>query len=122
MAVHEAPMVVNWYRGFCRMAVLLYSLLAVIGVVVGHYQESLISKGYPESALTIFRLIYLQVSLPLAVLSGMALLLPRSGWAWVIHGVNIILNFLNPCFLPLMIFMLLSWMKPQTRAYFIHNP
>lgn len=114
-------MVVMWYRGFLRMAAILYGLLAAFGITAGYFQHDLIQKGYPKAGIEWLKLIYVGVALPLAILAIVAAYLPRRRWTYTAHAVYLLFNLVNLCFLPIMILMLVGWSKPETRAYFAQS-
>jgi hypothetical protein len=58
------------------------------------------------------------VGVPLALLFGIAPLLPKRPWSWVYGLVMIIIGLTSCCTWPLTIPLLIRWFRPEIKAYY----
>jgi hypothetical protein len=125
------PGVLLWYRWYCAFLCTLSALDVLTGVallVVPRFLPDLPSEQAPPTVavlrgmLTNFGPLLAALCIGVGALMGalfaLTFFLPRNPWAWIYHLALIGLGLTDPClFLPAL-FLMIFWLKPQTRTYF----
>jgi cell division protein FtsW (lipid II flippase) len=115
-----APKVLTWYRVYCVLMVLLYLLVAVLGIVFVVFSQQFAADD-PELSSTdalIMGWMFFAVGIGLVAPFAAALALPRRRWVWIYHLVMICIGLTSACCLPVTIPLLIFWIKPETKAWF----
>lgn len=109
------PAVVGWYAAYCIALACIYLLFVFFGLIMllaGHETEM-----NPGEA-TFLGLMFIGTGLVLAVPFAAGPFLPRERWAWIVGIVLIGIGMTSACCLPAAIPLLISWLKPETKAYY----
>ena len=111
----ERPPAYKWFVAYCMLMALLYLALAVMGVVFMFIEPDRdMSAAEAKVMASVFLILGLVFFVPYA--SGP--FLPRQSWAWVFGLVLICLGLTSLCCLPVCIPLLISWLKPETKAFY----
>ncbi len=118
--ISRPPAVLLWYRVYCGVMLGLQLVDVAAGAAVIVFRErlaELVHAGDP-GVFAILGVVAIGFGALLALLFALTFFLPPRPWAWVYHLLLIGLG-LTDCFafLPCL-FLLLFWLKPQTRTYF----
>lgn len=109
------PTVIGWYRFYCGALTLVYLALLVFSVVFMREMNATLTAEQqaraPSPALLII------VTLPAVVLFGLSFVAGRKPWGWVLGIVLICIGFTGCC-LPVCIWMLIAWLRPDVKEYF----
>ena len=114
------PPVLRWYRVYLGAMAALYLGCFALGVLFLVLREE-IADWPPVDDPTTFVAYGIVLAATGAVLHTVyfgAFFLPRRPWAWIAHLVLIALGLASCCMLPAAIPLLVSWRKPETRAWF----
>ena len=118
----RAPEAVIYFRIFAGVFVAFYGLIVLggAGLVVAPALLSRASAPPPgaDIALYVTGLIYGGVGLAHVVPGTIALFAGRRPWAHTLGTVVIALAMFNLCCIPVLIPLLIVWMKPETRRWY----
>jgi MFS family permease len=117
-AQQERPGVVTWYIVYCVCMALMYLILVVGGVVLAIMADSIGDSDMSAGEARLMGVIFGAVCLPLAVFYLAGPILPKRNFAWIYGIVAIAIGMTSACCLPMVIPLLIYWIKPETRAYF----
>lgn len=107
-----------WYVAYCLLMALLYV------VAIGGCAFLLLWPQIPDMEgedATILKMqfaVLLVLCVPLAVLFGIAPLLPKRRAAWIYGFITIGIGMTSACCLPASIPLLVFWIKPETKEFF----
>ena len=113
-----APPVLLWFRIYAGLLAALYGFLFLMGmfiVVAGASGE----MGMNEGEALIIGAVYTVMG---AVLGGayvVGAVCPRRGWTWIFVIVLLALSMTSLCCLPAAIPILIYWIKPETKHWFM---
>ncbi len=121
------PAVVGWFQVYCGAMVLLYLVIAGLGLwalldpdwalkVENFTAEHEVTE--PSAMGRIFAAVYFGIGFVCAAAFVVGLLAPRKGWAWVFHLVLICFGLTSCCLWPATIPLLVHWIKPATKAWY----
>ena len=110
------PQGVFFYQLYAAFLALIYTLTALMGVVM--LSGGLGSQEAERAEQLIYGVAFLGVSLPLMVASAATIFLPRRPWAWVCHVIMIALGTSSCCLLPFSIVLLIKYLEPDVKRYF----
>ncbi|QQS40557.1 MAG: hypothetical protein IPM63_14470 [Acidobacteriota bacterium] len=105
-----------WYRVYCGGMFALYGTLVVMAIWLVFAGTNL-QMDDPEGAVAA-GVIYGGIGAIFAVVYGVALLLPRKPFNWIVGIVMIAIGLTSCCFLPATVPLIIFWLKPETKAYF----
>lgn len=108
-AKDATPAALRWYRlyiGATAAVMLAWALVFPLTLVAP-------LQAHPPTGLRLLALEVFLLALPLVRV--LALLAPRSPWAWTL-GLVVLAFDVPSCFLPLALPLLLAWRKPEVRA------
>lgn len=94
---------------------LLYGITAVMGIVFLFVEPD---PEMSEAEQRIMGVVFLIMGLVFAAPYGAAPFLPRKSWVWVFGLVLICLGLSSLCCLPVCIPLLISWLKPEVKAFY----
>ena len=119
--------VVEWYRLYCGLLLLLFVGVAPAALLVGTAQQPpFASAAHPTLAELQFehdarvaevRVLGLLVCALFAAPVAVALFLRPTPGAWLYHAFIICLG-MSGCTLPLAVILLIYWLRPETQAHF----
>ncbi len=120
------PQVVFWYRIYCWLMVFLQVATAAGGFILVAFADPIAaeSKGQLESVdLRIQGAVFGVIGIVFLAPYLLGALLPLRRWTWVFALVIMALSLTSCCLLlPATIFLLIAWVKPETRAWFDSLP
>ena len=105
-----------WYRVYLGVLAAIYLLMAVGGAALSYLQPP--GENQTPQEMLIMGIFYGVAGAIFFLIFGIALFLPRKSYNWVVGMVMICLGMTSCCFLPFLIPLLISWIKPETKAYF----
>jgi hypothetical protein len=108
-----------WYRVYCGVLVILYLLVALMGVFLAAFAPP--TRQYNSEETFVMGVIYAVLGVVFFLVFTVALFLPRKPYNWVVGIVMMALGMSSCCFLPFLIPLLMYWIKPETKAYFGRN-
>lgn len=111
-----AAPVYKWYVAYCALMALLYLLVVVLGVLFVVYEPTSRHRDAEEAKIT--GLVFIVMGLILFVPFAAGPFLPRRPWGWIFGLVLICIGLTSICCLPASIPLLISWLKPNNKAYF----
>lgn len=114
------PGVVVWFRAYCVFMILLYLLVAGLGVVFLLVPEDLLASDpdmTPAQARFVGTL-FMIISLPFAMFYLACVFMPPNKAGWIMGIVAIALGLTSACTLPMTIPLLIFWIKDETRVYY----
>jgi hypothetical protein len=128
---NKPPGVLFWYRLYCGILCALSGLDILTGLALllfRRFLPDLPSQDAPPSLATLqgmlssygpaLAAVFVGVGVLMTALFALTFFLPRNPWAWIYHLALIGLGLTDPClFLPC-VFLMVFWLKPQTRTYF----
>jgi hypothetical protein len=109
-AYEGTPPVWTWFIVYAIALAVLYVACTGVGLVIcftAHKDEDVLTGAF-----------YAIICLPLAVLYGIAPILPKKPWVWIYDIVLICLPMTSMCCLPLCVPLLIYWIKPEVKAFF----
>ncbi|HUF61370.1 MAG TPA: DUF4339 domain-containing protein [Verrucomicrobiales bacterium] len=121
-SVLPRPQVVFWYRMFCWFMVFLQVVTIIGGVIFFVLADPIAAESSGQ-----FESMELRIQGGVFIVAGVVLLapyflgafLPFRRWTWVFGLVLMALSLMSCCLLlPATIFLLIAWVKPETRAWF----
>ncbi len=125
----SAPSVVMWFKVYAAAMAVVYLAVAAMGALLLIYAEDAAGSGganstgpfSSETEMIFLGVIYLALGLVLAVAFVLPFILGRSKGSWVYSIVLICLGLTSVCLLPATIPLLLFWIKPETKDWYIAN-
>lgn len=120
------PQVITWFKAYCALMIVVYTLVAVLGGVMIANPDALIDPdaGAGSSVPTsqdeamIMGVIYLGLGVVLGIAFVVPFLLPRRFGSWIYDLVMICLGLTSVCCMPVTIPLLIFWIKEDTRLWF----
>jgi hypothetical protein len=111
----------NWFVVYCLFMALLYLFTAVMGIV---YLFAEPERGMSAEEAKVMGIVIFIIGFVFFVPYASGPFLPRKSWAWVFGLVLICLGLTSLCCLPVCIPLLISWLKPEMKAFYgrIENP
>jgi len=109
------PRVVTWYRVYAAAFVVLYSLVAVMGVALMIWGEDIDMRdgeGLATGAICV------ALGVPFAIASLVGALAPPRKWSWIYGLCLIALGMTSACCMPASVPLLIFWLKDETKAHF----
>jgi len=97
----------------------MYLVCLVLGLYVIIAEPTRPGTSAEETRLTGY--VFVAFGFLLAIPFAAGPFLPRKPWAWIFGLVLICVGLTSLCCLPAAIPLLLSWLKPETKAYFGRN-
>ena len=110
-----APPAFKWYVAYCILMALGYLALIVMGIVYIAVEPE---RDMSAAEQRIMGVVFIVMGLPFCATYAAAPFLPRSSWVWVFGLVLICIGLGSLCCLPICIPLLLSWIKPEMKAYY----
>lgn len=112
-----------WYLHltYCVLLGLVYVACMVGAVFYLLYRDTIAASDIPTADLAQLDVTVILcgiVSLPLAIAFLAAPFLPRKPWAWTAHLILCCIGLTSACCLPMCIPVLITWLKPETKAWF----
>lgn len=104
-----------WYRVYCGVLFALYAAVAVLGIVMVFASQGM--TGQEAQDAIVMGAVYGIMGVVFAIAFGVALLLPRKPFNWIVGIVMIAFGLTSCCFLPATVPLLIFWLKPETKAY-----
>ena len=99
------------------MTVIHVLVIGLGGFLVAMAQE--IGDGADErQAAQFMGAVYAASGLIFCVVFGIGLALPRKSWGWIYGIVLICFGFMSCCTMLPCIFLIIHWVKPETKQYF----
>jgi hypothetical protein len=108
-----------WYRVYCGALAALYLLIIPFGLFLAFYAPE--TREHNSQETFIMGIIYAVLGAVFFVVFAVALFLPRKPYNWIVGIVMMALGMTSCCFLPVLIPLLIYWVKPETKAYFGRN-
>lgn len=113
------PKAVVWYKVYAAILIVIYAVVAVLGITMLVADPVSPSMSSEEQAMMMANGVVLTfMGLVLGGVFVASLYLPRTNWAWVFQLVLICLGLTSPCFWPICIPLLIFYIKDDTRAWF----
>ena len=109
------PPAFKWFLIYCILMALGYLTLAVMGIVFGFVSPD--REMNPEEA-KLMGVVFIILGLAFCVPYAIAPFLPRKSGVWVFGLVLICIGLTSLCCLPVCIPLLISWLKPETKAFY----
>lgn len=105
-----------WYRVYCSLLTITYIVLLIIGIVgvFAAFDES----GQEQQDILVGSLIFIIPGIIFGLMYLVGVVLPAKPYSWIYGIVLIGLGMTSCVFIPLMIPLLIFWMKPETQAFF----
>ena len=119
-AGERRPGVIAWFWVYCGLMVALYVMVLGAGVFFLAAPRMFMGPiGGPEDelAMRITGGVYAAMGLLLAAAFVVPFFAGRRKWRWIYGIVLIALGMTSCCFLPLLIPLLIFWVKPEVRAW-----
>jgi hypothetical protein len=114
------PGVITGFTVYAILTAVLMLFLVGIGLLLIFMPASAF-QGEPPDEVAMMRFvggIYTVMGLVLSLPFVVAPFLPRKGWVWIYNMVLICLGFTSCLTLPFCIWMLVLWLKPETKWYY----
>ena len=105
-----------WYRVYLTAMVFLYSATIIFGIYLLVAKPE--TSEYDSSQMFIMGVVYAAIGAVCFILFAGALFLPRKPWNWIVGIVMMAIGMTSCCFVPVLIPLLIYWLKPETKAYF----
>ena len=105
-----------WYRVYLGVMTLLYMALASMGTAIAYFRPT-IENQKPEETL-IMGVIYGLLGAVFFMVHLVALVLPPKSYNWIVGIVMIAIGMTSCCMWPVVIPLLIYWVKPETRSFF----
>ena len=115
--VQTAPGVVFWFRVYC-VGLILFALVIFAAAYLFTTLPVNPRKPEDEAAWIVLVILYAVGGLLCLVTGIIPLLLPRRPWVWIVDLVVICLGLTGGCTIIPCVFLLIYWLKPETRRYF----
>ena len=112
------PGVIKWFKIYAAFLLLLYVLIAIMGIVLSF--SDLIPSETPDEAVAVkvSGVLYAGIGAVFAAVFAVGLFTKNQPWAWVYNLVLICIGLASCLFLPAAIPMLIHWLKPETKAWY----
>ena len=119
-AATPAPMpgVFIWYAVYCTVLALVYVACIAGGLLLIVFASQLPAEDVDSVEAFVMGLVLVVISIPLALLFLAGPFLPRSKLGWIVGIVNIGIGMTSGCTLLPCIFLLIFWLKPETKQYY----
>ena len=104
-----------WFVAYCVLMALAYLSLSVMGIVFMFIEPD---QDMSAAEAKVMGIVFLVMGVAFCVPYAAAPFLPRQSWVWVFNLVLICIGLGSLCCLPICIPLLLSWMKPDMKAYY----
>ena len=104
-----------WYRIYLGVMVALYLLFVIGGAYLAIAQPDMPDSAPGETL--IMGVIYGGLGLVFVIIYAVALVLPRQPYNWIVGIVMIAIGMTSCCLWPVLIPLLIFWVKPETKAY-----
>ena len=105
-----------WYRVYCSLMTIIYIVLLIFGIlgIFAAFDET----GQEQQDILIGSLIFILPGIIFGLMYLIGVVLPAKPYSWI-YGIALIGLGMTSCvFIPLMIPLLIFWMKPETQAFF----
>ena len=113
------PKVCLWYNVYCSCMLLLYVVVAALGVAMVIFIDELSPPNDAERAGNIAAGILMAIaSVGMMLLFALGLLIPRRKWGWVYGFIPIAIGLTSPCCIPASLPLLWFWLKPENKEWF----
>lgn len=114
----RTPQTIVWFRVYAAVMTGLYALCVLAAPRV--FLAGTRRMGEEGLLLKIQAGVLLLMGLVFALAFALALVLPRKPWSWIYGLVLICLGMTSCCLLPVVIPLLIYWLKPEVKNWF--NP
>lgn len=126
----KKPAVVNWFKGYAVLMLVIYVAVTGFGLFLFANPDVFIdpdaglgsNSPSDTSQARLMGGIYAAIGAVLAIAFVIALLTPRSFWAWIYNLVLICLGLTSCCFWPITIPLLIFWLKAEVRNWYRNEP
>lgn len=121
MVSSSRPPVVKWFKAYCGFMIFLYAVIALASVAAFFIPQEEIPTtpdGPPIWLFSFLVTVMLTVSLGLVVIFALPWISAPKPWIWTLGTVLICIGFLNGLTIVASLFLLIYWLKPETRLYF----
>ena len=112
------PQVIMWFKFYAILMVILYVLVAAVGVLF--FIPDLVPADTAEDAIAMkfAGVVYLGLGLVFAGVFVVGLVTKGQSWAWIYNLVLICIGLTSCLFLPICIPLLIFWLKPEVKAFY----
>ncbi|MDX1944674.1 MAG: hypothetical protein SFU86_04640 [Pirellulaceae bacterium] len=113
------PTVWLWYKVYCWGMALLYVGCVIGGVCLFLFADEIASDTEEKFQLLFMGIFLPLIGVPLTLLFAAGALWPRSKFAWMLGFVTIGIGLTGGCTILPCIFLLIEWLKPETKRYLV---
>jgi len=113
-----APPVLLWFRIYAGLLAALYGFLFLMGMFIAVAGASG-AQGMNEGEALIIGGVYTVMGAVLGAAYVLGAVCPRRGWTWIFVIVLLALSMTSICCLPAAIPILIYWIKPETKQWFM---
>ncbi len=110
-----APRAIKWFKLYALSLSAVYALLIVLAFPLLMMDAAALDMDPLEAKIT--GVLFLAMGVPLLASFLAPLFLGRKPWVWTYSLILIALG-LSSCCLPLCVFLLMEWLKPETKRYY----
>jgi hypothetical protein len=110
-----------WYKIYCGFLAFIYFLLVALGIFMVVAGATFATKAEDAALLPIMGVIYGGLGFLFMLPFTIALFLKPKPWVWIYGLVLICIGFMGCPTIFASIFLLIFWIKPETKAYFGRN-
>lgn len=109
------PSAFKWFTAYSIVMALGYLSLVVIGFVYIFVEPE---QDMSAAEQRVMGIVFIVMGLAFCAPYAIAPFLPQKSWVWVYDLVLICIGLGSLCCLPICIPLLISWMKPEMKAYY----
>jgi hypothetical protein len=117
-----APQAVMWNRVFCVALGLINLLVAWACLQIPRWAVDVPPDVVPPEVFPIVAYTFAGAAVLFSAMAFFLVALPRRPWVWAVHLTNIALGMGLLLTIPLLLPLLLAWLRPAVREYFGLQP